>query len=122
MSTMPILNLTQHRATPEQLAQGVVDLGEEEFNMLKDMLTFVTIPSRIEVIKRANAIAMKFSEGYAGDVMLGGAPYLMPFLHERMEHYGCTPYYAFSERVSIEETLPDGSVVKTNIFKHVGFV
>ncbi len=30
-------------------------------------------------------------------------------------------YYAYSERVSIEETLEDGSVVKKNVFKHKGF-
>ena len=30
-------------------------------------------------------------------------------------------YYAYSERVSIEETLADGSVAKKNIFKHKGF-
>lgn len=30
-------------------------------------------------------------------------------------------FYAYSERVSIEEPQPDGSVVKKNIFKHKGF-
>lgn len=30
-------------------------------------------------------------------------------------------YYAYSERVSVEEPQPDGSVVKKNIFKHKGF-
>lgn len=30
-------------------------------------------------------------------------------------------YYAYSERVSIEEPQPDGSVIKKNIFKHKGF-
>ena len=30
-------------------------------------------------------------------------------------------YYAYSERVSVEEAQPDGSVVKKNVFKHKGF-
>lgn len=30
-------------------------------------------------------------------------------------------YYAYSERVSVEEAQPDGSVIKKNIFKHKGF-
>lgn len=30
-------------------------------------------------------------------------------------------YYAYSERVSVEETLADGSVVKKNVFRHKGF-
>ena len=32
------------------------------------------------------------------------------------------PLYAFSVRESVETTLPDGSVVKTAVFKHGGFV
>lgn len=117
-----VLNLTQHKATPEQKAQGVVDLAEEKFAILGGMLTFVGMPSRIEVLERAHQIAETFTAGYAGDVMIGGAPFLMGALHERLEHFGCTPYYAFSERVSIEITNADGSVTKTNVFKHVGFV
>lgn len=36
--------------------------------------------------------------------------------------YPTTPiFYAYSERVSIEEPQPDGSVIKKNIFKHKGF-
>lgn len=30
-------------------------------------------------------------------------------------------YYAYSERVSVEEHMADGSVVKRNVFKHLGF-
>jgi hypothetical protein len=30
-------------------------------------------------------------------------------------------FYAYSERVSVEEAGPDGTVVKKNIFKHKGF-
>ena len=30
-------------------------------------------------------------------------------------------YYAYSERVSVEEAQPDGSVAKKNVFKHKGF-
>ena len=36
--------------------------------------------------------------------------------------YPTTPiFYAYSERMSIEEPQPDGSVVKKNVFKHKGF-
>lgn len=30
-------------------------------------------------------------------------------------------FYAYSERVSVEEHMSDGSVVKRNVFKHLGF-
>ena len=33
-----------------------------------------------------------------------------------------TPMYAFSVRDSVEQTQPDGSVRKVNVFKHIGFV
>ena len=35
---------------------------------------------------------------------------------------GYKPVYAFSERVSVDVTQPDGSVVKTSKFAHKGFV
>ena len=120
---MKILNLTQHPATAEQIEQGVFDVPQEFKAQLCALLTFVSRPSRTEVVQRANALAL-FADQFnsAGDVMIGGAPFLMPFLHERLEHHCMTPYYAFSERVSVEEALADGSVKKTNMFKHVGFV
>lgn len=31
-------------------------------------------------------------------------------------------WYAFSERVSVDVPQPDGSVVKTSVFKHMGWV
>jgi len=120
---MKILNLTQHPATPEQIEQGVFDVPEAYKKQLTELLTFTSRPTRIEVMQRANALAL-FADHFnpAGDVMIGGAPFLMFALHERLEHHCMTPYYAFSERVSIEEPQDDGSVRKTNIFKHVGFV
>lgn len=39
-----IANLTQHPATQEQLAAGVVDLTGSALMSLKDMLTFDTQP------------------------------------------------------------------------------
>ena len=54
--------------------------------------------------------------------MIGGAPYLMPALEKELIALGIEPVYSFSERVSEETVQADGSVVKTNVFKHVGFV
>ena len=41
-----ILNLTQHRATKEQLEAGVVDLDENRFAALKRLLTFEVLHNR----------------------------------------------------------------------------
>ena len=125
---MKILNLTQHTPTPEQIAAGVVASGHEEY--VSGLLTFATIPSAEEVRDRAveiAALAFTLCNDAQEDnepmmAMIGGAPFLMAALERELINEGITPLYAFSERVSVEEQIPDGSVKKTNIFKHVGFV
>jgi hypothetical protein len=45
----------------------------------------------------------------------------MGVLEQSLRQRGIRPAYAFSMRESAEKTLPDGSVQKINVFKHVGF-
>ena len=118
---MTILNFTQHPTTPEQLAQGVIDLMQHDLASLKELLNFVGLPSRDDVYNRAYAIAALAENLFAETVMVGGAPFLMPVLQKALQMRGITVLYAFSERVSIEKIV-NGVVVKTNEFKHVGFV
>jgi hypothetical protein len=54
--------------------------------------------------------------------MIGGAPYLMAPLERSLRSVGVYPVYAFSVRESVEQTAPDGTVRKTNVFRHAGFV
>lgn len=119
-----ILNLTQHAATPEQIAQGVVDViqahGEPE--KLKALLTFESLPTAEQVYDRADAIAQLAQSYFVDSAMIGGAPYLMGALERALNKRGIKPVYAFSERVSVEQTQADGSVRKVNVFKHVGLV
>jgi hypothetical protein len=51
-----ILNLTQHNATAEQIAAGVIDLAEPYKTELKKLLTFDELPSQDEIETRAGAI------------------------------------------------------------------
>ena len=118
---MAILNFTQHAATAEQVAAGVIDLMQHDQAVLKSMLNFVGLPTRDEIYERAYAIAALAENLFAETVMVGGAPFLMPVLQKALQMRGITVLYAFSERVSIEKIV-DGVVVKTNEFKHVGFV
>jgi hypothetical protein len=130
-----ILNLTQHPATPEQVAAGVVDLEGKNLERLKELLTF----DSIEVAKnyrfdRARQLADLVSRIKLGDedslnedgtaifVMIGGAPYLMAPLENVLMKDNRVPVYAFSVRESVEQIQSDGSVVKSNIFRHGGFV
>jgi len=121
--TPVIVNLTQHEASAEQRAAGVFDLeGGDYFEsgagyVLKQLLTFDTLPSREELEQRADQIAALAIGTRATIAMIGGAPYLMSALERALKASGIRPVYAFSERVSSEK---DG--VKTSTFRHVGFV
>ena len=124
MDIKPIINLTQHPATEEQIQAGVVDLPEEKRKYLQMVLNFQDIPSESEINWRADQIVslLEGEEGYQGQVMIGGALWLMAPLTRKLKANRYIPVYAFSVRESEEEILPDGSVKKVNIFKHKGFV
>lgn len=143
MNARMILNLTQHPATPEQLAAGVFDPTPEERAEIVALLTFDELPQKGEIEDRADMLALtalailsarfrslSYCEqerlldrgGLSYYAMMGGAPYLMLHLENELVNKGINPLYAFSVRESVEETLPDGSVKKTAVFRHKGFV
>lgn len=113
----PILNLTQHVGTPEQ---GVSEPLNKEI-VLK-LLTFSSIPTKEEIIERAVNLAEIASLEAYDSVMIGGAPYLMSELEKQLKLLNIQPLYSFTERVSIENSFPDGSVSKMSVFKHVGWI
>ena len=117
---MRILNLTQHAPTPEQVAEGVFDI-EDRSEILR-LLNFTTLPTGQEVKDRAARLADIAMELSAQAVMVGGAPFFMPALAEVIDARGIEVLFAYSERVSVETAQEDGSVTKTSVFKHVGFV
>lgn len=118
---MTIINLTQHSATNEQIEAGVVNQPTEfDQQQLTSLLTFTSIPTKEEIGRRAKAIA-ELAVGYEA-ALIGGAPYLMGALENALKDIGVKPLYSFSERVSVEKPGSDGSVVKTNVFKHVSFI
>jgi hypothetical protein len=118
---MSILNLTQHPATIDQIKAGVVDLPTKKFNILRDLLTFDAIPTTGQMQYRAKQI-IKLVPKNNHHVMLGGAPYMMPVLDQMVRESGLIPLYAFSKRESTEKIDSEGKFIKTNVFKHLGFV
>lgn len=127
-----ILNLTQHTATPEQVAQGVVDLSPKGRKWLGEWLTFETLPTGVVIWERAEVVAdiaagdsmvviETLGAGYSY-AMIGGAPFLMSSLESALIARSITPLYAFSVRESTEQTQPDGTVRKVNTFRHAGWV
>lgn len=120
---MPILNLTQHTATPAQKEQGVIDMLPEHKELLVRLLTFNELPSEQLLFQRATELVLLASKYACEHVMIGGAPYLMPYLEQAIAiDMGKVAVYAFSKRVSVESTNSDGEVVKTTSFVHEGFV
>jgi len=123
-----ILNLTQHQATKEQAEAGIVEPCEKKY--IQKLLTFNEFPSRELIKKRAKLLA-----GYAHlwfnrkgvdkyherKALIGGAPYIMSALENELKKYRIEPLYSFSQRISEEKEI-DGKVVKTNVFKHIGFI
>lgn len=118
-----ILNLTQHKATQEQIDQGVVDFDDKTRTEISQLLTFDELPDRNEMIKRACDLVtiLRLKNHTKCEVMIGGAPFFMPILERTLYVNRFDPVFAFSKRVSVEKEV-DGKIAKTNEFKHIGFV
>jgi hypothetical protein len=118
------LNLTQHAATADQIAAGVVDLSEGDRQWLIRTLTFAVPPDMAEMVDRARTVfAIASASLIPHDrVMLGGAPFFTTVLEVAATLHRETVVYAFSQRETIEQAQPDGSVRKTQVFRHAGFV
>lgn len=118
-----IFNLTQHPATKEQTIEGVVDPDSSELKAyVKDLLNFGILPTAEEIRARAITLATFTLAANYKAAMVGGAPYLMGPLTEELKKKGIRPLYSFTERVTHEITLPDGTVRKTADFRHIGWV
>lgn len=136
-----MVNLTQHALTKEQYIYNNEELTvvtykpyAEVQNDIVEFLTFNKIPTKEEILKRADLLAIIASNTIrqAEDLseipatrkyaLIGGAPYLMGPLEKALKEKGIQPLYAFSKRVSVETTQPDGSVLKTAKFVHEGYI
>ena len=117
---MIVVNLTQHPASAEQIAAGVVDLPSEAREALIALLTFASIPDAEEIRDRAHDIAeLACFNGLGGDdgddpfpsqAMIGGALWLMTPLATALRERNIDPVFAFSVRETEEQTQADGSV------------
>lgn len=122
MKMKTILNLTQHTATSEQIAAGVFEPASAEKKEICELLTFEHLPDWECLRDRAIALAQIAEERGADAAMIGGAPFFMAPLERALFPRGIKPLYAFTLRESVDEVLPDGTVRKTAVFRHRGFV
>ena len=136
-----IINLTQHSMTEEQYKYNDENLVEIKFkpyngtslgspDYVKRLLNFNSKPDKKEIISRAIALAA-YASGLLNQAknnddklfaLIGGAPYLMGELEEALKQNGIQPLYAYSERESVETINADGTVIKTAVFKHKGYI
>ena len=136
-----LVNLTQHTLTKEQFSHNEENLVEVTFkpyngvskgstDYVKHLLNFTSLPTRDEIIKRAAALA-DYASGLLDQAknnndklfaIIGGAPYLMGALETALKERGIQPLYAYSQRESVETINTDGTVVKTAVFKHIGYI
>lgn len=116
MSEIRILNLTQHVASPQQVAQGVVEPQDKK--VVQELITFDKAPTITEMVVRAEKLVAICREHGCDAAMIGGAVYFQPVLEDRLKLYGITPLYSFSRRVAVEEIQPDGSTKKTQVSSH----
>ena len=132
---MKIINLTQHKSTPDQNVQDLTLTGEclassfgfkpEQFGYfptLSACLTFDDIPTYGKMWFRAVLLTSIAANQGATHAMIGGAGFFLPVLEKALKQRGITPLHAFSQRVTVETHNPDGSVTKTMQFTHLGFV
>lgn len=117
---MKILNLTQHAASADQIVAGVVEPADKGF--VQALITFDEMPSAVELRLRAEKLAQHAKAAGVEAAMIGGAPYFMAPLEAALRRAEVKPLYAFSRRESKEHVLPDGSIKKTQVFRHAGFV
>ena len=120
-----MINLTQHKATPEQVKQGVIDTDSDIRKTLLELLTFddisETFPESLR--NRANQISeIANLDGVHASALIGGALYFMPYLVTALKEKNIKPFYSFTKRVIENEFSSDGSVKKTSVFKHVAFI
>ena len=115
-----ILNLTQHPATEEQVAEGVTEPADKAG--IKKLLTFDDLPSKAEIERTAEALALVAADSGAEWALIGGAPFFMSALERALKNVGVSPVYAFSRREVVETVAENGAVVKTAVFRHAGFI
>ena len=115
-----ILNCTQHVATADQATLGVVEPADKK--AVQRLLTFQDLPTATLLLERANALAEIAQTSGMTSAMVGGAGYFMPYLERALMSKGITPLHAFTVREVVETVKADGSVEKTAVFKHAGFV
>jgi len=125
--------LTYYLTVPEEELQASEDVFKNVLQARVNGIVSLLWPRLVEEDEaRAKEAVRLYADGdnFGGwnasrrdlcDALVGGAPYLVDRLKDRLKELGVRPVYATSVRRSVEETLADGSVRKTQVFEHLQF-
>jgi hypothetical protein len=121
---MIVYNFTMHEATQEQASQGVINLHGSDLVKLKAHLLFqptYTNQDLLDAMLGLGEMMKARDPDLSGEVsfMVGGLPNLMCALTQLAPIYQLV--FADSERKSVDHHMPDGTVKKVAVFKHLGF-
>lgn len=115
-------NITNRSLTSEQIADIKNEFGIDEVEIVKLNHVKIAPEAELSEVNNIAAFLMIIGEFAKGDVaMIQTEASLMFCLVPALQQIGVRCVVATTRRKSAEKTLPDGSVVKTNVFKHVRF-
>ena len=117
---MAILNLTQHRATPAQMEDGIENVPSRLAEQLERLLTFPADYSLTDLVANAKALAKLAHDLRYDAAMIGGLPSLMSHLERELIALDISVGYARTERVSVDQPQVDGSTKKVSTFRYAG--
>ena len=111
------ISIMNHKMIGEQLL-AALQMGE----VLE--VPFPNVPSNassFEVAKLGDDLISQISPVEGDIFQVAGEPTLTCYLVSKLKKLGYKVVNSTTERVSVEEVLPDGSTRKTNLFKFVQF-
>ena len=112
-----IYNFSPHESTQEQLEAGLVEPYQINKEYLRDLHTFNKIPTCDTLMDRAIELAKVVDAFQFKHILIGGAPFFMPYLTKCLKEKNCAVYFDFSRRESFGRGMEYVSSEK-----RVGFV
>lgn len=116
------LNVSNHTLTKDQLEEiqtkgfSVMELEEN----LKRAWGSMNPSNWRETCNEVINVVIDMDITIETSLIAGYTPAVV-YLTNELNRYGTTPLYAHTDRVSVEKANEDGTVTKTNVFKHTGF-
>lgn len=122
---MKLYNISNHVLTSEQVEDSMKRLAVQEIIELPEDIKkeFGNVtPDKInDIAKKIIDFVTKDNRNEEVIVHLAGQPALVVLLVNCFASINIKTIYSFSERKSVETINGDGTVVKTNVFKHQGW-